>query len=224
MPQHQAHNEAAIETREDALEALRKAWPSFVAECRSVLGSELHYQALLYHCLRAHGRVPPRQLGMNVKIWITEVISPHFRNFGEKKRPEYRGGFEPIPDVVIFEPEIDGDWRRRNHENTLRHMLLAIEVKASERHLGRLRPGEIVDDILKLEALQIEALHRGGSDMVPAVVTIDTAPEANERMRPEARLRLSRSVHRAHSPFSHLLRSRAVLSVRERAASGTTAA
>jgi len=187
MPKYQPYNEATIETRNGALEAFQHAWPSFVAECRSVLGSELHYQALLYHCLRAHGEIPSRQLGMNVKIWITEVISPHFRRFGEKKRPGYIGGFEPIPDVVIFEPEIDGDWRRRNYENTLRHMLMAIEVKASERHLGRLRAGEIVEDIRKLEALRVEALHRKGSDMLPAVVTIDTAPEANERMRPEAR-------------------------------------
>lgn len=186
----------------DALEALKRSWPHFVAECRSVLGSELHYQALLYHCLRAHGQVPSRQLGMNVKIWITEVVSPRFRMVSEKKRPEYRGGFEPIPDVVIFRPEIDGDWRRRNYENTLRHMLLAIEVKASERYLGRLRAGEIVDDILKLEALRIEALHKEGlhkegSDMLPAVVTIDTAPEANERMRPEAR-RLTEAAAREH--------------------------
>lgn len=91
-----------METRADALRALTRAWPAFVAECRSVLGSELHYQALLYHCLRAHGQVPSRQLGMNVKIWITDVVSEYFRPLGEKKRPEYRGGFEPIPDVVIF--------------------------------------------------------------------------------------------------------------------------
>ena len=132
-----------------------------------------------------------------MKIWITEVISPRFRLVSEKKRPEYRGGFEPIPDVVIFRPEIDGDWRRRNYENTLMHMLVAIEVKASERYLGRLRAGEIVDDILKLEALRLEALHREGSDMLPAVVTIDTAPEANERMRPEAR-RLTEAAAQDH--------------------------
>lgn len=59
---------------------------------------------------------------------------------------------------------------------------MAIEVKASERYLGRLRAGEIVDDILKLEALRIEALNREGSDILPAVVTTDTAPEAKERM------------------------------------------
>ena len=101
--------------------------------------------------------------------------------------PEFRGGFEPIPDVVIFRSEIEGDWRRRNRENTLRHMLMAIEVKASERYLGRLRAGEIVDDILKLEALRTEALHREDSDMLPAIVVIDTAPEANERMTPYSR-------------------------------------
>jgi hypothetical protein len=119
---------------------------------------------------------------MNVKIWITDVVSDLFRELDVRKAEGFRGGFEPIPDVVIFGPGIDGDWRRRNRENTLRQMLMAIEVKASERHQGRLRSGEIVDDILKLEALRIEALHRKGSDMLPAVVTVDTAPEANERI------------------------------------------
>src|SRR5215213_7065074 len=98
MPEPQSHTGSTIATRDDALEAFQRAWPSFVVECRSVLGSELHYQALLYHCLRVYGQVPSRQLGMNVKIWITDVTSPRFRMVAEKKRPEYQGGFEPIPD------------------------------------------------------------------------------------------------------------------------------
>jgi hypothetical protein len=115
---------------------------------------------------------------MNVKIWITDVVSDLFRELDEKKHPDYRGGFEPIPDVVIFRPELEGDWRRRNWDKTLRQALMAIEVKASERYLGRLRAGEIVKDIDKLDTLRIEARHRG-SDLLPAVVTVDTAPEAN---------------------------------------------
>lgn len=186
MPQQQPHEGAAIETIADALEAFQKAWSPFVAECRSVLGSELHYQALLYHCLRAHGQVASEQLGMNVKMWITDVVSDLFRKLDERKHPDFRGGFEPIPDVVILGPDIEGDFRRRNRENTLRHTLMAVEVKASERHLGRLRAGEIVKDIEKLQALRIEALHRG-SDLLPAIVTINTAPETNERMTSNAR-------------------------------------
>ena len=175
-----------METTADALNALTRAWPSFAVECRSVLGSELHYQALLYHCLRAHGQVPSRQLVMNVRIRITDVVSDLFRKLDERKHEDYRGGFVPIPDVVIFRPKIEGDSRRRNRENTLRQMLMTIEVKASERYLGRLRAGEIVNDILKLDALRIEARHRG-SDVLPGIVTIDTAPETNERMTSYAR-------------------------------------
>ena len=63
-------------------------------------------------------------------------------------------------------------------------MLVAVEVKASERHRGRLRAGEVVNDVLKLEALGLEAHHRV-SDALGAVIVIDTAPEANERMTPE---------------------------------------
>lgn len=175
-----------MQTRTHAVDALRRAWPPFVAECRFVLGSELHYQAVFYHCLRAHGLVPPGQLGMNVKIWIADVVSERFRELDARKHPDYRGGFEPIPDVVIFRPEIGGDFRRRNRENTLRQMLVAAEVKASERYRGRLRAGEIVGDVLKLEALGIEARHRG-SDVLGAVIVVDTAPGSNERMTLEAR-------------------------------------
>jgi hypothetical protein len=146
-----------------------------------VLASELHYQALLYHCLRDRGGIPSAQLGMNVKIWIPNVVSDLFRELDVRKAEGFRGGFEPIPDVVVFGPAMGGDFRRRNHANTLRHMLVAIEVKASERHLGRSRPGKIVDDILKLDALPAEARHRG-SDLLAAVVVVDSAPEGAVRM------------------------------------------
>ncbi len=126
---------------------------------------------------------------MNVKIWIKDVITAYFRKLDERKHPDFRGGFEPIPDIVIFRPEIGGDFRRRNREKTLRQMLMAIEVKASERHRGRLGAGEIVDDVLKLEALRLEALHKGGADVLGAVVVVDTAPEEKERMTPEARIK-----------------------------------
>ena len=170
----------------EAVQALERAWPPFVAECRAELASELHYQAVLYHCLRTHGGVPPGQLGMNVKVWITGVVSEEFRRRDLRKAEGYRGGFEPIPDAVIFAPEVAGDFRRRNRENTLRSMLLAVEVKASEREGKRLRPGEIVEDVVKLEALGIEARHRG-SDVLGAVVVVDTAPDAEERMTPHGR-------------------------------------
>lgn len=75
MPEHEPNKDYSTATQADALSALRRAWSPFVAECRSVLGSELHYQALLYHCLRTYGGVPSQQLGMNVKIWITDVVS-----------------------------------------------------------------------------------------------------------------------------------------------------
>ena len=191
MPEHESrldesHGGPALKTPAGALDALVRAWPPFVAECRSVLGSELHYQAVLYHCLRVHGRVPSGQLGLNVKIWIEPVRAPYFQELDRRHAEGFGGGFEPIPDVVIFGPGIAGDWRRRNFENTLKQALVAVEVKASERHRGRLRAREIVDDILKLEALQSEARDRG-SELLPAVVTVDTAPEAKERMTPEAR-------------------------------------
>ncbi len=58
---------------------------------------------------------------------------------------------------------------------------MAIEVKASERAQSRLLPGEITEDILKLEAFRKEAQRRG-SNVVPTMVVIDTAPDENEQM------------------------------------------
>jgi hypothetical protein len=173
----------------EALEALTRSWPRIVEECRSVLGSELHYQAVIYHCLRSFGKVPPGQLAMNVKIWIPDVVSEYFRMLDLRKAEDFRGGFEPIPDLVIFRPEIAGDFgpeivgdfRRRNHTNSLRHMLLAAEIKASERFQGRLQAGEIRKDILKLDALRLEARARE-ADVIPAVIIVDTAPDEIERM------------------------------------------
>lgn len=121
---------------------------------------------------------------MNVKQWITDPVSPLFQALDLKKQEGFRGGFEPIPDLVIFSPGINADWRRRNREETLCHMLLAVEVKASERREGRLNRAEIVWDIEKLAAHRLEVRHKCKcGDMHPVVMIIDTAPIAGERMR-----------------------------------------
>jgi hypothetical protein len=169
--------------RNEAKQALARAWPMMVDEFRSVLGGELHYQAVAYHCLRSAG-VPRDQLGMNVKQWIDSPVSELFRTWDSKKEEQFRGGFEPIPDIVVFSPEVAGDWRRRNYDKTLRHMLMAIEVKASERAGSRLSQREIERDIAKLGAHREELQHRG-SDMLPVMMVVDVAPEAKERMHPE---------------------------------------
>lgn len=63
---------------------------------------------------------------------------------------------------------------------------MTVEVKASERHKGRLTAGEITRDILKLDALRIEARARN-AEILPVVLVVDVAPEENERMLPPAR-------------------------------------
>src|SRR5689334_21072801 len=128
--------DSPIITQQAALAALDQSWPHIVDECRAVLGSELHYQALVYHCLRTHGVVPLRQLGMNVKMRIFDCQTPLFRELDQRKAPGFQGGFEPIPDIVVFSPAINGDWRRRNRDRTLLSILMVIEVKASERDKG----------------------------------------------------------------------------------------
>ncbi len=122
------------------------------------------------------------QLGMNVKQWIANPVTSLFQANDLRKHSDYRGGFEPIPDVVLFGSGVVGDWRRRNAEATLRHMLLAMEVKASERADGRLSAREVINDVRKLAAHRAEVAHRGGK-MAAAMLVIDVAPNADERMR-----------------------------------------
>ncbi|MBO9539719.1 hypothetical protein J7643_03905 [bacterium] len=176
-----------MKTPKDALTALKRALPVIATECCAVLGSEQHYQAMVYHALRVHGQVPLEQLGMNVKIWIPRPKTTLFRQLDRRKAEGYRGGFEPIPDVVIFAEGIEADWRRRNRDNTLRQMLLALESKASERDKGRLSPGEVLKDLRKLHALGQEIAHRAPASIPQlAMLVIDSARDANERMTESA--------------------------------------
>ena len=169
-----------MDSSRESAEFLLKAWPSIVHECRVTLGSELFYQAVIYHNLRQAG-VPLRQIGMNVKMQIDEPVSKLFRELDLKKHENFRGGFEPIPDVALFSPSVSADWRRRNNAVTLGSLLLAIEVKASERANGRLRSGEVIGDMKKLAAHREEATHRS-SDFYPVMMVVDTAPLPEERM------------------------------------------
>jgi hypothetical protein len=166
---------------DDALRAFDLAWPLLCQECVAVLGSELHYQAMVYYALRTAGGIPANQLGMNVKQYIPDVQSELFRKFDSAKHKDYRGGFEPIPDVVIFSPAVEGDWRRRRREHTIKHMLLAIEVKASERANGRLSQAEISTDIRKIASHRQEVCHLG-YNFHPIMLIIDSARDRKERV------------------------------------------
>jgi hypothetical protein len=170
-----------MQTIQEATTALEAAWPEIVKQSRQVLGSELFYQALVYHCLREHGQVPIGQLGMNVKMRISKPVSALFQQLDLRKHQDYQGAFEPIPDVCLFSSHVNADWRRRNRAKTLSSLLLAIEIKASEREKGRLRIGEIKTDIEKLAAHHEEARAKGYS-FRPVVMVIDTAPDKVERM------------------------------------------
>lgn len=170
-----------MKTHQDSIQIFQRVWPHICSECREVLGSELHYQAMIYRCFREVGKVPVDQIGMNVKIWVDKPITSFFRTREYYKHKDFRGGIEPVPDIVLFSPEIDGDFRRRNNKNTFKYMLMAIEVKASERENSRLTPGEICEDIFKLEAFRKEARHRK-KNFVPTMVVLDTAPIREERM------------------------------------------
>lgn len=170
-----------MRTIADAQALFDSAWQIMTREIPRILGGELHYQAMVYHALRTAG-APIDQIGMNVKQWIEAPRSDLFRSLADRKHVDFRKGFEPIPDVVMFGPQVGGDWRRRNRAVTLRSMLMAIEIKASERAGGRLSRAEVVRDLLKLAAHREEVIHLG-ADMAPVMVVIDVAPSRGERMR-----------------------------------------
>ncbi|MFC3166915.1 hypothetical protein [Paracoccus fontiphilus] len=171
-----------ITTGDDACKALASAWTTIIDECRAVLGGELHYQAMVYHALRTAG-VPLRQVGMNVKQMIRDPRTEVFQALMGTRHEDYRAGVEPIPDVVLFNEGVGGDWRRRNAEATLKAMLLAIEIKASERDRRRLTFAEISWDIRKMAAQREEVSVRYGHRFIPVMMVIDVAPQENERMR-----------------------------------------
>ncbi len=170
-----------IATQQEALAAIDRAWPVICEECLTVLGSELHYQAMIYHALRTAGGVPVGQLGMNVKQWIPNVRTVLFRQFDLAKNEKFRGGFEPIPDIVVFSPDVAGDWRRRRRRHTIKCMFAVIEIKASERAKGRLNLGEVSNDIRKLAAHREEAQFLG-HDFHPIMIVVDSARDTAERM------------------------------------------
>ena len=170
-----------MNTIDEVKEALLISWGEISKNCLTVLGSELHYQAMVYHYLLTEGSIPISQIGMNVKTYIENPISKKFKELDLKKNISFRCGFETIPDVVIFKPEINRDWRRRNNLNTLTKMLVAIEIKASERHNSRLSPKEIITDLEKLDAHREEAICKGG-ELLPIMLIIDSAPNTKERM------------------------------------------
>jgi hypothetical protein len=62
---------------------------------------------------------------------------------------------------------------------------MATEVKASEPHDGRLRVGEIVQDIEKLAAHSQETKARDSS-FLPVAMDKDSATDAAERMTPDS--------------------------------------
>lgn len=172
-----------IESSEDALRSLTEAWHQICAECCDVLAGELHYQNMLYHALRTAG-VPHTQLGMNVRQYICDPVTELYKANALRKAVNYRKGFECIPDAVIFSAAVNGDWRRRSAAWSVRHMLLAIEVKASERHNNRLSLAEIMGDINKLVAHRQEVTALGNDQFIAVMMVIDIAKDESERMRP----------------------------------------
>lgn len=96
-----------VQSIEEARASVKNAWALIKSECLQVLGSELHYQGMIYHALRTESRIPVSKIGMNAKMWISNPVSELFRKLVSVKHQNYQEGFEPIPDVVIFKPDIN---------------------------------------------------------------------------------------------------------------------
>lgn len=164
--------------------AISNSYDKIVQECRKVLGSELHYQAMIYHLLLLEGLIPVEQIGMNVKTTIKDVNTQFLKDRIAKKNINYQSdGIEIIPDVSIYNKNIKSDYRRRNYENTLKNTLYSLEIKASERQNGRLTFSEIKEDVLKLKAQFEETKIKHGIEIGLGMMIIDVAPTASERIK-----------------------------------------
>jgi len=172
-----------ITTSLDCQKLISKCFKQIVNECRTVFGSELHYQAMIYHILRKYGDAPIDQLGMNVKTLITNVNSEFLLERINRKNINYQSyGIELIPDLSFYEKAINSDWRRRNYKNTLKLTLYSLEVKASERHKSRISYKEIETDILKIEAQYQETKQQHNKSIGIGLLIVDTAPSPKERI------------------------------------------
>lgn len=168
----------------ECITCISNSFDNIVSECRSVLGSELHYQAMIYYILRSVGQVPVSQMGMNVKTTIKNPKNDFLKFRIQNKNIKFQSdGIEIIPDLTIFGRAINSDWRRRNYKNTLKETLFALEIKASERHKGRISFKEIETDILKLKAQYEETLINCRRKIGIGILIIDVAPDVNERIK-----------------------------------------
>ncbi|WP_157593697.1 hypothetical protein [Pontibacter actiniarum] len=173
-----------IQSPEEVKQALSKCFELGKSECRLILASELHYQAMLYHHLRQTGGIPFNQLGMNVKTTIPCVQNSFLHQRSLTRHANYQNAdIEIIPDITVFTQEINYDWRRRNFTNTLKETLYSLEVKASERHRGRLQQKEIETDIQKLVAQREETERIHNRRIGVGMFIIDVAPDTRERMK-----------------------------------------
>ncbi len=176
--------ETMIQSSLEVKQAISSCFEMVVSECRLILASELHYQAMLYHHLRHTGGIPFNQLGMNVKTTITNVQNPFLLQKSFLRNAKFQSAdIEIIPDITVFTQDINHDWRRRNFANTLKETVYSLEVKASERHKGRLQQKEIETDILKLVAQREETERLFRRRIGVGVFIIDVAPDLDERMK-----------------------------------------
>ncbi len=173
-----------IQSPEEVKQTISNCFNLVVTECRLILASELHYQAMLYYHLRHTGGIPFNQLGMNVKTTITNVQNPFLLQKSFLRNTNYQSAdIEIIPDITVFSQEINHDWRRRNFANTLKETLYSLEVKASERHKGRLQQKEVETDILKLVAQREETRRLFNRRIGVGMFIVDVAPDPGERMK-----------------------------------------
>ena len=173
----------AINNVEQVRNSINNSFEQIQNECKSVLGSELHYQAIIYHCLRDFGNVPISQIGMNVKIWINNPKTSFLIERMNKKHINFREGQEIIPDITIFTENVKSDFRRRNYKNTLKETIYSLEIKASERENGRLQRNEIKIDIIKLKSQFTETKLKHKKEIGIGIMVIDTAPKESEKMK-----------------------------------------
>ncbi len=108
-----------METISEFRTSISNSYSKIIEECRSVLGSELHYQAMVYHLLRALGKVPLSQIGMNVKTTIEDCKTAFFKERITKKDKKFRSNnLEIIPDISFYSNSLKADYNLKRLKPT----------------------------------------------------------------------------------------------------------
>ena len=127
---------------DDAIRSIRVAWPGIIDDCCEVLGSELHYQAMIYHRLRTDGQIPVAQLGMNVPMYLANPVTPYFQDLIEKRKKrksayDFKTVFGEVLPIMMILESTPKKSETMTEQTAQKYMQCAISSEVHVLHFSR---------------------------------------------------------------------------------------